>query len=252
VAAVLLALCEVAFASDVFGSRLNTVFKLYYQAWPLLACASAYGLVYVGRLLLWAVPVAVRVTAGPVWLAAVALLFAGTLVYTVTAPQAKTNRFANAPTLDGMRWIANIYPGDYAALMWLRRDVNGMPVTVEGYKRTAYDYPGRVGAYTGLPGLMGWENHESQWRGNQPVFGRRENDVEAIYRQSDPASLPSLLQRYDVQYLYYGDVERQLYGDLDPARRQRFADLLGVAYEQNGVTIFGPGLRGVAALPGAR
>ena len=32
---------------DLFGNRMNTVFKLYYQAWLLLAIVSAYGLYYV-------------------------------------------------------------------------------------------------------------------------------------------------------------------------------------------------------------
>ncbi len=34
---------ELFFVQDLFGSRLNTVFKLYYQAWLLLGCAGAYG-----------------------------------------------------------------------------------------------------------------------------------------------------------------------------------------------------------------
>jgi YYY domain-containing protein len=257
----LLAICEVAFVSDVFGSRLNTVFKLYYQAWPLLACASAYGLYYVvsalgGR------PTTDdrRPTADdpsfvlrpssfvrPMWLALFAALLVGSLCYTVMAPYAKTERFAKAPTLDGMRWLGTAHPSDAAALTWLRGAVPGMPVTLEA-KGRAYDYPGRVAAYTGLPTLVGWVNHELQWRGNLPVYGQRESEVDAIYRQTDAAALTSLLNRYGIRYVYYGEVERQAYGDLDDGRRQRFADALGVAYNQGGVTIFGPAPRPSSAL----
>ena len=34
--------CELVFIRDHFGNRMNTVFKLYYQAWMLLALAGAY------------------------------------------------------------------------------------------------------------------------------------------------------------------------------------------------------------------
>jgi len=47
VVALLLVLgCEFFFVGDVFTSRMNTVFKLYYQAWLLLAVAAGYSLYY--------------------------------------------------------------------------------------------------------------------------------------------------------------------------------------------------------------
>ena len=37
---------ELYFVADSFGNRMNTVFKVYYQAWLLLAIAGAYGLYF--------------------------------------------------------------------------------------------------------------------------------------------------------------------------------------------------------------
>jgi uncharacterized membrane protein len=247
VATLLLALCEVVFAADVFNSRLNTVFKLYYQAWPLLACAGAYAVVYVVLVLGRSLAAPARYLLRPAWLAVFLALLAGSLAYTATAPNAKTGGFAGPPTLDGMRWLAQTYPDDAAALAWLRGNVRGMPVVLEAYQPRAYDYTGRVAAYTGLPTLLGWENHEAQWRGSLPVYGQRAADVDAIYRVDDPLVLRALLERYGVRYVFYGELERRRYGELDPERRQRFAQLLGIAYDNGGTTIFGPLAPGVAS-----
>ena len=43
----LLLVCELVYVRDVFGNRMNTVFKLWYQAWTWLAVAGAFGLAYV-------------------------------------------------------------------------------------------------------------------------------------------------------------------------------------------------------------
>jgi len=47
VAMLLLLSVEFVFLRDVFGTRMNTVFKFYYQGWVLLSLSSAYGVWYV-------------------------------------------------------------------------------------------------------------------------------------------------------------------------------------------------------------
>ena len=46
IAAYLLVGAELFYVADVFGNRMNTVFKVYYQAWLLLSLAGSYGLYY--------------------------------------------------------------------------------------------------------------------------------------------------------------------------------------------------------------
>ena len=80
------------------------------------------------------------------------------MVYPVLAVENKTNRFQNEPTLNGIQWVADHRPGDYAAIEWLRANALDDAIILEapGDHYAAYQYTGRVSALTGLPTLLGW------------------------------------------------------------------------------------------------
>ena len=60
--------------------------------------------------------------------------------------------------------------------------------------------------------MIGWVGHELQWRGQLPEYGRREQDVEAVYRRADRDEAMRILERYRVSYVFVGTLERDKYG----------------------------------------
>ena len=56
-----------------------------------------------------------------------------------------------------------------------------------------------------------------------------------IYQSSDPEEVRSLLDRYQVRYVYLGSRERKDYGG---GHLAGFDDLLRTAFERNGVIIY--------------
>jgi uncharacterized membrane protein len=70
-----------------------------------------------------------------------------------------------------------------------------------------YSAASRVAAFSGVPTVVGWSNHERQWRSGQPeLFGQigaRQADVHEMY--ADPSS--SLFATYGVTLLYVGRSE---------------------------------------------
>ncbi len=220
---------EFIYLRDNFGIRMNTIFKFYFQAWVLLALASAFAVYYVS----------VRARGAPrlLFQVVMALLVAGGLIYPVLATLNKANNFQDPATLNGIAWIAQNRPDDYAAIEWLRQNApdNAIILEAPGSSYAAYQYTGRISALTGLPTLLGWGGHESQWRGNYDEPARREPEIDLLFNTLDPRQAQALLDKYHIKYVYVGALERERYS---PQSLKKFANLMTVAFQQGDVIIY--------------
>jgi YYY domain-containing protein len=193
---------EFVFLQDLFGTRMNTVFKLYYQAWTLWSVAGAFAIM---RLL------AQRHIAAKV-IGSVALAFvAAGLLWPVMSASARTNGFAGQPTLDGAAYMQRSNPDDAKIIDWLNKNTPGDATIVEASTLGAYQYEGRISAFTGLPAILGWGGHQHQWRGSIEEPARRHPLVERIYNSTDLGEARSLLQEFGVRFVIVGDIERARY-----------------------------------------
>jgi YYY domain-containing protein len=229
VAVLVLVASELFYVKDVFDSRLNTVFKGWYIAWMLLGLATvlfAYVLLREWRPRAAWTKGALGVTAG-------VLVLAG-LVYPLTATLNRTNGFDNPTTLDGLAFLTGNRRGEYNAIRWLNENVEGRPVVMEAIGGSFTDF-GRVSAYTGLPTVLGWTGHEQQWRGSYVPQGTRFDDVETAYNTENAQVAQAVLDRYGVEFVYVGPVERQKY---QPAALDKFRQFMDVAYENEQVTVY--------------
>ena len=123
-------------------------------------------------------------------------------------------------------------PDDFAAIEWLRANVPGQAVILEA-TGNPYSYFARFSANTGLPTILGWANHEGLWRGHDQTVMKRRDDVMRIYNGTTLAEVQPLLDRYGVQYILVGDVEREEH----PAGLDKFAEL-PVAFRSGGTVIY--------------
>jgi YYY domain-containing protein len=217
---------EFIYLRDLFGTRMNTVFKFYFQAWVLLALAAAYGVSVVTT--------RIHGVDGLVWRLALVFLVLGGLVYPALAIPSKTGDFSAQPVLDGMAWLETAHPDDYAAIRWLQANGPDGAVILEA-PGESYSYLARVSALTGLPTVLGWDFHEFQWRGTYDEPARRKPDVDILYNSVDPGQTLTLLDKYDITYVYVGPLER---GRYNPSGLTKFEQLLDRVYQGGGVTIY--------------
>ena len=174
---------ELFYVVDSFDNRMNTVFKLYYQAWAILAVAAPLTLYFGVRSALqgglWVRRAGVALGFGFAALVLGAFYLPAGLAVTVSTTS------GNPFTLDATAFLREQEPGEYAAIEWLRANAEAEDVIVEAVGGD-YSTFGRVASFTGLPSPLNWPGHELQWRGSsEPQTGRAE-DVEALYEAADP------------------------------------------------------------------
>jgi uncharacterized membrane protein len=101
---------------------------------------------------------------------------------------------------------------DYRAILWMQTNVQGSPVIVEANTST-YRWGTRFTIYTGLPGVLGWDYHQSQQRAVVPsdwVYNRV-TEVKDFYTTTDLAAAQHFLALYNVKYIVVGQLEEAYY-----------------------------------------
>jgi YYY domain-containing protein len=188
--------------SDLY--RMNTIFKLGYQAWLFLGLAGIGALAWRRE---WLPRRSARWAFGLVAIAAVA----AAAVYPVAGTYARKDGFTRAPTLDGLGWLRDRAPGDVGAIAWLNDNAPSGSVVLEtvGADYSAFGHA-RISTFTGLPAVLGWPGHERQW-GHR--IGTREQDVARAYETPSTVEAAGLLRRYRVRYVVVGQLERTDHGD---------------------------------------
>jgi YYY domain-containing protein len=193
---------ELVYVADDYGDdlhRMNTVFKSYIQGWVLLAVALPV-------LLRWGVENRMRRRL----LVALMVLCASPHLVGMLGMTLQKGR----PGLDGLRWMDD---GDRAIVDFLRAKKTGT-IVVEAVG-PAYTNYGRLSAASGVPALLGWENHELVWRGDEILdeTGRRREIVNEIYTCGDTDRVRQLAAENRIDLVAIGTLERQDFNPLDLA-----------------------------------
>ena len=212
---------EFVYLRDVFGARMNTVFKFYYQAWMLWSLAAGFMAVVLfnrGRVITRVV-VVIFIVLG--------------MFYPVLAFPTKTNQFQPVAgfTLDASAYLERTQPDEAAAIRWLTEAPLGVVAEAVGGQYSVF---ARVATHSGQPTVLGWPGHQGQWRGGYEEVGSREGDIRTLYETPDWNTTLEIIQRYDITYIYVGSLEMSSYA-VFPEKFQQFLD---VGFEQGGVVIY--------------
>jgi uncharacterized membrane protein len=121
----------------------------------------------------------------------------------------------------------------------MQENIEGSPVIVEANSLNLYHWFSRFTIYTGLPGVVGWDWHQRQQREFVPTSNvtDRVHEIDEFYQTVDTGRAKEFLERYDVQYIVVGELERAKYFEMG---LEKFPAFEGVYWEevyQDGKTV---------------
>lgn len=212
---------EFIYLRDVFGARMNTIFKFYYQAWMLWALGAAFATAVIYLKGRWGAKVIATV-----------FLAAG-LIYPVFAFPSKTNHFQ---TLDAFSLDASVYlernqPEEAAAIRWLENQPVGVVAEAIGGQYSGF---ARVSTHSGQAAVLGWPGHQGQWRGSYKEVGNREADLRDLYETYRWDQALSIITQYQIDYIYVGSLELSTYA----VRYEKFDQNLQAGFDSGGVKVY--------------
>ena len=204
---------------------MNTIFKTWSDAWPLLCLGTA---------LLLPLVLSTRRARFAIWtFLSVALL--ATLFHPLAAAVVRLK--LDGGTLDGLAWMERETPGDRLAVTWTRRHMKPGAVIAEATGNPYSDY-GRIGMATGRPTVLGWANHEGLWRAEsgEAEIRSRQHDLTTIYSSMDIPTVLEVVKRRKIDLLVVGPLELKTYGRNAFPTRGAFQKV----FDENGTALYEP------------
>jgi YYY domain-containing protein len=225
---------EFIYVKDIYPAhyRANTMFKLVYESFMMLSLCSGYIIVrlfldykflildrWYWKFIYWLIGLSILI-----------LVF----LYPYFAINSYFGDLKTYSGLNGTKYIGNLYPNDYDAILWINKNIKGQPVILEAQGDSYTDYA-RVSANTGLPTVLGWTVHEWLWRGTYDIPAPRIPEIETMYQSSNLEETKALLKKYKVSFVFIGSLEQQKY----PSLNEKKFNLLGkIIYKKGDTKIF--------------
>ena len=228
IAILLVIIPEIIYIKDIYiyeYRRANTMFKLVYQAFILYSLASGYVLIRFSSLF------KSRIFKYFYYFCFLSV-FCIHMIYPYFAIKSYYGNLKDYKGLDGLKYLQQLYPDNYQAILWLNKNISGQPVVLEAVG-DSYTTFNQVSSATGLPTVQGWIVHEWLWRGGYDAPAARQKDVETIYTSTNLDEIKNLVSKYHIQYIFVGAKEYEKYEKLDS---KKFEKLGGKIVFQSGQT----------------
>lgn len=223
---ILLFLSELFYVKDIFGNRMNTIFKFHYQVWIVFSITSGITLKF---LLQYNLRNITRII-----LSISLLILATSNIYFVTASYlTKIKESSNSnPNLSSINQLEND-TNKYELIKYLMLNSNHNDVLIETQGKS-YTHDSQISSESRIPTILGWVGHQLQWRSNHNDIYNREKDIDTFYISNDSQEIINIINKYSITMIILGpnEIEKYNINSLD-----KFLDISEIIYKNNDYTL---------------
>ncbi|MCC7304082.1 hypothetical protein IT418_01555 [bacterium] len=259
----LIGIVEIFYAKDIFTvlnppyARTNTVFKIYFHVWAFLSLGTSALLINS-----WKPTFEKAKNARGLFViyGLFSLIVGIMLSYSIiginqylvpTFKKISISRIVDPMWSNGYSYMKGLHGADYDLIVYLLGKPHATVLEIMTYD--SYSYFGRIASYTGMSNVTGWPLHNVQWYNGYEGKGKliatnklslieisqRVTDIETMYTSTDVAKLNSLLEKYNVRYVIFGDQEFSWAKDKGKTLNvEVYNSLCQVEWQQDGTTLF--------------
>ena len=215
---------ELLYIDDLFSSpyeRMNTLFKLYYQACILMIISSSFSIIYgiqfirklkgLGRGLGMAISILYLI------------IFSSSLYYTPATILSKIDISSNSQTLDGLAYLKE-ESSEYEIIEYLLKNYSPEDILLESVGE--WGNAGLISRSSGVPNVLNWPGHQIQWRGRIAEFEIRQRDIRTVFLTPSIDAAKFIMMKYRINYVYIGPRESKAFDKSSTDKFARFMDIV--------------------------
>lgn len=215
---------DIVYLDDVFGGeyeRINTIFKIWYAAWPMLTLGAIISMAMAMRRLRprLGAPATAALTA----LVLVVIMAAGGLyslsaVRTRVATAPERSLMPDLPTLDGWAFAGMLSPmrrDDYRAIRHVQASLpTRLRLRLIEAPDGNYGFAARFASNLGLPSFLGWPQHVTSWSATpmHHEVERRTQFIINFYSAMNAGERRAFLEETGIRMVVAGSTEQSLFG----------------------------------------
>ena len=229
---------ELIYVRDIYENgfpRANTMFKLTFEAFILLGICQGYiscrllsekpertdDLRYINKFYF-----------RKRLLIVLSVLLFGTCFYTLTASKQWVGSISTwtYQGLDSMKTVKADLGDEMLGIEWIDTNTPKDAVVVQA-AGTSYSLYDVVSVLTGRPTIAGWQTHEWLWHNSYDYINDRNMEVQEIYVGTDFDLKKTIIEKYNVDYIFVGSKEYEKYGFINT---EDLLKLGRIVYTDNG------------------
>ncbi|MCF0131460.1 MAG: hypothetical protein HUJ71_07005 [Pseudobutyrivibrio sp.] len=201
---------EFVYIKDIYEAgyaRSNTMFKLTYQGYIIFSLCVPY---FITKMI-FSTEGRIRKIIGIIFLI-LTLLQCGYFATSVKLYMGNVFDFDNFKGINAQYYLYHddAFMDDVGAIEYINDNIKEKSTILEanGLSYTNYN---RISVNTGMPTLLGWHTHEWLWKDNLDLVDTRSEDIKTIYTTQDDSLRQLLIDTYDIEYIYIGSCEFEMY-----------------------------------------